>query len=460
MTAALLLFAPKFVLAAFSALTFACADWLKTTQAKRLAAFVRFAAWTTLGLAIAIALTAEFPFLEGLWVDRPLTFLLMLIATYVLAAAIGKTYRPAARNAALAFCLVSPPCLVSWFDDVMHKSDRCDIVLDDPRISALFSLCDNERIEQPRSMFASSDPRFMYLTSGLDDADDTHAILKVERASGVVTWSTVGYMSTSGFCRADAQCFISYSPDSSVRQLDETHQKFVAQAHAPRPHGKLRFLAYDAVSHTIFAGTGKGPAGIVKFDAAPLKYAGSLRDRGLPPSGRRDFENFELKLSDDGRSLLFVESGFGQTIHSFDFELNRIRSYTVPWHARRRLLGRVLAVADDARRNILYASSVADGAVHVFGRDTGRYDGKIAIGVGARTLAIDVVKNRLFVAGYIDGFVHIVDLDTRRVVDRIFVGKRTRDIFYDPQRDSVLVASANGWFEIDVSGVALAAALP
>lgn len=425
--------------------------------------------------------------LFGFWYMRPVLQAFAsqhIIIALIIAAAIAwlvrraKGYTRAARFwlAMRWFFIFGIPTAAIWFVTFYETWDNCARVARDPRVRPLFSTCNQDleadlkknfprhnwdeimRELQPRSVFLSTTPGLAYIGTGNEEEKEPVQILAlVERRTGRVRRVDRMPAVFRGTCdAATGLCAMSISGTEEVRVFDDKTgqmKKIIKTPARPRfhlapPHSRTLFIGFD--HDPIVAAFDFDKLAITRYKYKSAAYHGV----GMPCLGdARDQGMTFMAYNSRSRKLDYMPECplFNTLLIRTDENLKNIKHYNIGWIHHLVSMGYIMGIEIDPALNELYLSATLDGAVYAYDYDTMRLKKKIRVGVGMRETTYDPHRHLLFVGHYVNGYLYVIDMRQGEVIDRIFIGKRNRQILYDPETKRVLVTSANGFFDVDVS---------
>jgi hypothetical protein len=430
-------------------------------------------------------LTIQFPFYHAFLIDNMLLFFSSLLPVVLIVTVTTKNINQWLYRLFVWYTLVSPLIMFSWFVLFYRTLDDCELVEKDPRVTALFSNCNEEHrkllasftgntsdyvefaTRNPRAVFPSSNTDFIYLTSGEEQSvteRDRQAFIKVSRKMGKPVWAELGTTILRGMCRSDALCYLLYSDMLRIETLDENtmERKLSIDMLAIWPSRDVefkpqtpRFPVYIKERNQLLISTSE-PPGLLSFNSENLELEGTLYNyESAMLDNSIHFALNTFTENKKNKALYFTrECYFCKTpIYRLTYDLKITMSYSLPLYYILKSWSFLLWLDIDPELNEIYATSTMDGAIYIFNELTGEFKESIPLKLGLRLSSYDPRTKRLFVGNYVDGYLYIVDMKNRRLLEKIFIGRKSHQIYYDPQTDHVLTTSANGWFEIDVSRI-------
>lgn len=209
-------------------------------------------------------------------------------------------------------------------------------------------------------------------------------------------------------------------------------------------------MAYDEAHQAVFF--------VGEFNNALVRW--DLRTRQLDESPSRHFLNpwrhpFSLEgfsgssmlyteTIDPGRNLMYLtELMHARYAYAVDLDsVQPVARYDVA-------SGGAMGLTVDPERNRLYVSSL--WGLEVIDLAAGRVIERLRLGLGNRPVVIDRARNRLYLSSMVEGKLRVFDRDTLELLDQIPIGIGSRFAYLTKDGDRLLASStkAQYWWDPD-----------
>lgn len=385
------------------------------------------------------------------------------------------------------------------------ETEGCNEIHSNPRLRPVFSFCDpdwRDRIlaagEHPSSgdsipshariIFPSSDLRSLYCGIGFLDFPEPTPFMKIGRESREIQHVYWLFSILDGACKPGAgRCYVTSVQKRSITEIDDLNDRLLLEtrlfyygpgffSHVPT----MTHLYIPAVMPGTFSDTSKDlqNATITEKVIVPDQ----LRDRLEPTSPSTsltadhiteppyqclwvyDTERSEARCHpqrhhwpDMPGSVSFSKKYRALAVGAFfpaagfymadinDFQYDLISTGLVEsLFSLNMVFG--IAFADDVDE--LYIALPVASRILIYDMKERRVKEKIKADLGINALHYDPRRRLIYAGGYLSGILYSISVDSHSIVDRIYVGRRINSVRYSEELDLVLVACANGFWEV------------
>jgi DNA-binding beta-propeller fold protein YncE len=367
------------------------------------------------------------------------------------------------------FLVAFPFVILVWVFVFQNTTHQCSRLARQPGIKTLFSFCLNSWMSDirpyfkdtkpppnlnpgtrnPRSIFFSSMPGRVYLTTGMEeDSNSVHLLILYDYDRGEILRINLFPSIFRGVCdEKNGRCFLLLSAVNEVAAIDDASGSVIKKVPTA---GRPRFVVLDEESRLLFIALHAKP--FIEVIHADSLEAISGAYRSLADSDFLYGNGLSYLIQDPiSKDLFFGSDWILPFFIRVDRHLMNYRRtfFSLPNYLQN--LGLLMGFAIGRNTHRLYIGTPLEGSIYVYNLDTMKLEKKIRDTIGLREIALDEDRNLLFAGNYVSGFLSIFDLSNDRLLDRIFIGRKNRQILYDPKRRVVFVTSANGFFAVDVS---------